>query len=154
MEKSKEEPQLTTSLVIPLDSLNIIPNIDKKKYFTVQTRSGAVWSLQPEHELDIQEWITTISEASKDSNSSTDYQYVTSKLFENQPLLSPSSPVAEPNKRQRKDPKLSNRATVLLDRASSLLTEHSGGAEHQDEKAKNHRKSKINAFFKRVTERI
>ena len=39
----------------------------RKNAFSIQTRSGAIWLIQPQVEADISEWMTTISEAIKEA---------------------------------------------------------------------------------------
>ncbi|KAL2916577.1 hypothetical protein HK105_204010 [Polyrhizophydium stewartii] len=148
LKKRSEKTPVVPSLVVTLDAITLNREKDPKKkpVFTLHTRSGAIWALQPQNESEVSEWMTTISEATKEASTAAEYENVMVKLFTRpaaeEPKVDPSS------KKKVDDKKLPKQDSKKKERISVAESEE---ADISTNKTKI--KSKLNAFFKRQQEK-
>eukprot|EP00842_Homolaphlyctis_polyrhiza_P002985 jgi/Hompol1/3688/HPOL_001664-RA len=152
LKKKSDKTPIAPSLVITLSSIQISREKDaKKKTFSIQTLSGAVWGIMVPNETEINEWMTIISESTKEASTPTEYENATSKLYSKQ---SPSSDTFDDSPTKKKDEKKFGWAEGRKkDRSVSTATEPGEDVEAIIN-SKTNIKSKLNAFFKRQQEKL
>jgi Rho GTPase-activating protein 12/27 len=110
----------------------------KKNVISVQSRSGALLLVQSPTEAEFTEWFSSISEATKENSSDSEYQNVVSKLFVSNQLPPPGVPKLPKKKSHMSDPK---RSPSLI---KAVVDEDS------EEPNKQTVKARLNNFFKRA----
>ncbi|KAI8927778.1 Rho GTPase activation protein [Entophlyctis helioformis] len=162
LKKKSERTPVAPTLVITLESITLSRDKDaataKKKSsgasFTLQTRSGAVWALQPQSEADINEWVSTISEATREASTPAEYENVTTKLFAKQDAEATTpggSSVSARGAKKSDEKRLAKADSKKKERPS--ISNADSGTEDGDSSNKVKIKSKLNAFFKRQQEK-
>ncbi|KAJ8331602.1 hypothetical protein O5D80_000514 [Batrachochytrium dendrobatidis] len=150
LKKRSDKGHIGPSLVVTLESITIAREKDSNKkkqtVFTIQTRSGAVWALQPQNESEVNEWVTTISEATREASTAAEYENVTEKLFAHQ---IPEEVIVEPMFKKRSDDK----RLMKHDSKKKERLPIAGDTEDGDSGNKVNIKTKLNAFFKRQQEK-
>ncbi|KAH9269669.1 hypothetical protein BASA83_008330 [Batrachochytrium salamandrivorans] len=151
LKKRSDKQPVGPSLVVTLESITISrekdPNKKKQSVFNIQTRSGAVWALQPQNDSELNEWITTISEATREASTMAEYENVTAKLFSHAPI---SDIQVECISKKRGDDKKSLKQDIKK-KEKSFLANEADEADSGNNKVKI--KTKLNAFFKRQQEK-